>query len=115
MNMDTAIVELLDAIKTDYAAWHAASPKSNPIHSAIKDKMIAEFNAGLRVEPGRKYIKIVSGGSVWGFIVDAEGDKFPRGSILKAAGWATPARNHARGNILSGGYTVKWTGPLYMN
>ena len=113
MNMDTAIVELLDAIKTDYAAWHALA--RDRVNSAIKDKMIAEFNASLRVEPGRKYIKIVSGGSVWGFIVDAEGDKFPRGSILKAAGWATPARNHARGNILSGGYTVKWTGPLYMN
>jgi len=27
--------------------------------------------------------------------------------------WSAPARNHARGNVLDGGYVVQWTGPLY--
>jgi hypothetical protein len=34
--------------------------------------------------------------------------------LLKAAGYNAPARNRARGNIVEGGYTVQWTGPLYL-
>jgi len=37
---------------------------------------------------------------------------FRYGDILKAASWATPARNGARGNVFEE-YTVRWTGPLY--
>ena len=40
--------------------------------------------------------------------------KFQYGDILKAAGWNSPARNAARGNVMEGGYTVQWTGPLYL-
>ena len=55
------------------------------------------------------------GGSVWGFVVNTENDKkFKKGDILKAAGYAAPARNKARGNIVDGGYTINWTGPLYL-
>ena len=41
-------------------------------------------------------------------------EKFKKGDLLKAAGWAAPARNAARGNILKGGYVINWTGPLYL-
>jgi hypothetical protein len=49
-----------------------------------------------------------------GFVVNTDNDKkFKKGDILKAAGYAAPARNFPRGNILEGGYTVRWTGAMY--
>ena len=83
--------------------------------------MCDEYTNGISVEYGRKYIKIITsrhGGnaSVWGFIVGVDNDKkFKKGDLLKPAGWAAPARNAARGNILDGGYAINWTGPLYRN
>ncbi len=57
------------------------------------------------LKEGSKYIKIISnsgsGKSVWGFI-NKGNKKFQYGDILKAAGWASPATNSARGNILEG-------------
>lgn len=110
MDMNTAIAELVENIKADYAAWSNAGPTNE-----IRQRMIVEFNESIRVVPGRKYIKIVKNDSVWGFIVADENDKkFRKGDILKAATWAAPARNKARGNILEGGYTINWTGPHYL-
>ena len=50
--------------------------------------------------------------SVSGFIVKAGDKKFREGDMLKAAGWAAPARNFARGNILDGTglNNARWTG-----
>lgn len=108
--MQTEIKTLLDAIIADYARW-----QQNGRDSEIKQAMFAEFCQGLRVEEGRKYIKIIQRNSVWGFIVKGDDDKkFRKGDILKPVSRATPARNKARGNILDGDYTVKWTGPLYL-
>jgi len=56
---------------------------------------------------GRKFVKIIEADaegnsrSVWGFINLAH-DKFEVGDILLAAGWAAPALNKARGNLLNG-------------
>jgi hypothetical protein len=112
MDMNAALEELLDAIREDYATWTGQGRREI---NDISRKMIAEFNESLSIQPGRKYIKIVKGGSVWGFIVADDSDKkFKKGDILKAATWAAPARNQARGNVLEGGYTIQWTGPLYL-
>lgn len=111
--MEKAIENLLEDIKADYLAWTTRSAKGEL--SDINKQMIAEFNETLHVKPGRKYIKIIKDNSVWGFIVAGDNDKkFRKGDILMAAGWAAPARNHARGNILDGGYHIQWTGPFYM-
>ena len=86
----------------------------------VTANMRFEFATGIEVLYGKKYIKIVTGKhggnrSVWGFIVNTDKDKkFEMGDILKAAGYNAPARNAARGNIIDGGYTVRWTGPLYL-
>ena len=86
----------------------------------VARKMRLEFATGIEVLYGSKYIKIVTGKhggqrAVWGFIVNTDEDKkFKKGDLLKAAGWAAPARNAARGNILKGGYVINWTGPLYL-
>jgi len=129
MTLDAAVEALIEAIKDDYLTYtlqgaaarqRDATRKGSSRNfdleglSEINQKMVAEFNGGFEVRKGKKYIKIISNRSVWGFIVAEDGGKFPKGTILKAASWSAPAKNHSRGNILTGGYTIRWTGPLYM-
>ena len=79
------------------------------------EKMCKEFADGWDVKMGKKYIKIASKISVWGFVVNVDNDKkFKKGDVLMAAGWAGPARNKARGNVLEGGFGIEWTGPRYL-
>ena len=110
--MNDSIENLLDDIKASYAElknWSTGDPN-------IRSSMIAKFNEGLNFKVGQKYIKIISGGSVWGFVVNTENDsKFKMGDILKPASWASPTRNAARGNIVNGDYKISWTGPSYLN
>ena len=71
---------------------------------------------GLEVTEDSRYWKIISdkrgSRSVCGFIAKAGDKKFREGDMLKAAGWAAPARNFARGNVLDGRGVneVRWTG-----
>lgn len=77
--------------------------------------MCDDFAAGWKIKVGKKYIKIASKISVWGFVVNVDNDKkFKKGDVLMAAGWAGPARNKARGNVLEGGFGIEWTGPRYL-
>ena len=113
--MQQQIQELLEAIKQDYIGWGGSSK-----NDSVKQKMAQEFCEGLSYTEGKKYIKITKSlghnqRSVWGFVVKEDGGKFRKGDILKAARWNAPATNRARGNILDGGYTIRWTGPLYLN
>ena len=111
-NMQTELNALIQAINEDYLMWQGASGKPR---TEIQARMYDEFVQSVRVDEGSKYIKIVKQGSVWGFVVKTDKDKkFRRGDILKAASWAAPARNKARGNILDGGYQINWTGPNYL-
>jgi hypothetical protein len=72
---------------------------------------IREFNSQLQFKIGKKYIKFTSGRSVWGFVMLEDDDKFMKGDILKPAGFSTPARNFARGNILNGQFgSIQWMG-----
>lgn len=110
--MQKQIDTLIEDIKKDYVKWQEACCGKN---RAVNQRMIEEFNDGFSVAEGSKYIKILKSGSVWGFIVKGDNDKkFRKGDILKPAGWATPARNKARGNILDGEYSISWTGPNYL-
>lgn len=99
--------ELIGSIKKDYARFN------NNV------EMQKEFNESLGFTIGKKYIKIIRYGidkkpsSVWGFVVKDPDEKFFEGDILKAAGWASPATNKARGNVFSG-YEINWTGPKYL-
>ena len=112
--MNTEMTALIENIKKDYFDWTMGCAKGTL--SEINKTMIAEFNEKLTYKTGSKYIKVYTeGGSVWGFVVNTFKDKkFAKGDILKAAGYAAPARNAARGNIIDGGYTIRWTGPLYL-
>ena len=55
-------------------------------------KVNERFGGTRTIARGRKYAKIVNGGSVYCFVDRTNGD------ILKAASWKAPAK-HARGNI----------------
>jgi hypothetical protein len=118
MIMNNEMTALIENIKADYLNWttRCADAKGKTTLSEINKTMIAEFNEKIAYKTGSKYIKVFTeGGSVWGFVVNTDNDKkFKKGDILKAAGYAAPARNKARGNILDGGYTIRWTGPLYL-
>jgi hypothetical protein len=111
--MNIAVNELIEAIKTDYFNFLTRMNDREP--STFAKEQMETFYDKIEVRPGNKYIKIIKDRSVWGFIVNTENDKkFRKGDLLKAASWAAPARNAARGNILDGGYRIQWTGPLYL-
>ena len=111
---------LLDLIREDYGDWSELCEKydgASESRKKIKDEMIEDFNQGLTFEKGRKYLKIISSRRngqrcVWGFVVASTDDKkFQFGNILKAGGWAAPARNFSRGNVFKlGARRFRWSG-----
>jgi hypothetical protein len=111
--MQNQIDTLIETIKADYLKFMTRNG-TRKIESHTQ-RMIEEFNNGITAKEGNKYIKLTTQNSVWGFVVKGDNDKkFIKGDLLKAAGYNAPARNRARGNIVEGGYTVQWTGPLYL-
>ena len=114
--MKNEIQNLVNAIVEDYRDWtyKCRYVKDNPEYCA---KLVEEFANGIVVKEGPKYTKIYkdNGGCIWGFVVAVDTDnKFRKGDILMAAGYAAPARNAARGNILDNNFDINWTGPKYL-
>ena len=122
--MRNEIEKVLEAMKEDYKRWNMMT---RTVHQnveefnraiTIREEMIETFCNGLEVKEGPRYWKIISTSgsgsqrSVNGFIAKAGDKKFREGDMLKAAGWAAPARNFARGNVLDGRGVneVRWTG-----
>jgi len=109
-SIDDGINNMLDAAAYDYKSMGSTYRTSD------------EFREKFMVNVGQKYIKIGRKsdhnnkmGSVWGFVVNTDDDaKFKRGDLLMAAGFSKPARNAPRGNVLDGGFGIRWTGPLYL-
>ena len=79
------------------------------------EESIAQYANSMRSTKGQRYIKVIQDNSVHCFIVATSEDKqFKLGDVLKAESWSRPARNRARGNVLTGFYT-EWTGAPYLN
>ena len=119
--IEEGIANMLAGAEEDYRNWMGVSvPDSGApdmLDITIRSTAMEEFTTKWVVKKGKKYVKILTdyGDSAWGFVVNTNDDKkFKRGDILKCAGWAAPARNAARGNILEGGYPIQWTGPVYL-
>jgi len=106
-----ALNEYFVRIKKDYT--QCMSPETE-----VETRMIKEFNEGLRYEIGNKFIKVISVDGVHSFLAletisYKNGVSFNPGDILMPANWRSPAKNKPRGNIF-GDYTIKWTGPYYL-
>ena len=111
--MKEAIERVLDSMREDYCRWNRSG---RDINEKILSDMERDYCEGLEITEGSRYWKIISdkrgSRSVCGFVAKAGDKKFREGDMLKAAGWAAPARNFARGNVLDGTGvdTVRWTG-----
>ena len=105
-DLEAGVQQYMEAIKADY--------RGRGELSEIRKEMVKEFDASIRYEIHRKFIKVITGPqtSVHSFIVRENDGKFKRGDILKAASWKAPAKNFARGNVLSMIHlnAVRWTG-----
>ena len=113
-----SIERLLDGIKSDYAKWSSPQSVDDDRMKETKLRMIDEFNQGVRVKFGRKYTKVIEGRSVWGFIANDDGVlmgvPYKKRDVVKAAGWASPAK-WQRGSIFDSGTNwFRWTGPRYL-
>ena len=107
-NLEDGIQNMIDAAIHDYGQWM-------PADTEVRIKMNKEFAEGWVIKTGPKYTKILNKNACWGFVVNTDNDKkFKKGDLLKAAGYNAPARNAARGNVLEGDFTIRWTGPEYL-
>jgi len=103
LSFDEAMNLLLVHIQGSYDSW-----------SKFNNKTL-----DLTLKPGRKFIKVVEGTRVWGFVAKVDGvhKGLPmlKGDILKAAGWSAPAK-HSRGSIFDKEMhkSFSWTGPNYL-
>ena len=103
LSFDEAMDNLLDKIQEDYS-------KLGMKHRTKLD---------LKLQPGRKFIKVVEGNRVWGFVAKVDGTHkglpMAKGDIMKAAGWAAAAK-HSRGSIFDVEMhkSFSWTGPNYL-
>ena len=104
--LDEGIKNMMSGAKDDYANWGK--------NSDYGQRQLAEWDSKTKVTQGKKYIKVVQENGVFAFIVKEDFKHFKKGDILKAAGYNAPALNSARGNVLSGNYSIQWTGPLYL-
>lgn len=103
--MKNELDQFLEAVKADYLKWEG------PLDSLtdVQSRMYKEFCDGLHIVETQLYYRVHTKTSVHSFIVKNDGPQFKRGDILKAAGYNTPAKNQARGNLFTG-YRIRWTG-----
>ena len=98
---DTSVSKLLENINKNY---HKSFPSN-------KDMLLS-------LTAGRKFVKVLSDNSVWGFVGKADGVHkgipFKKGDVFKPASWSAAAK-HVRGSIFDENKDwYRWTGPNYL-
>ncbi len=114
-DLDLALPAYIDAIDRDYSTWQNNLSGRNARDLDYQEKVALEFTQSTQVIKGSKFLKVVKRGSVHSFICVKANGKFVVGDSLKAASYAAPAKNFARGNILdvaSYENRVRWTGAM---
>lgn len=104
---DKAIEDYLESIRTDHAIHWSVQ------NSSRKEQIIDIFYNRVRAEEisDEKYIRIIVEGDAHSFIMTKDDKMFSAGDILKPKTKSLPDRKRGSfGNILTGGYKVKWTG-----
>ena len=102
-----ALDEYAEYLFQDFVKWRARRNANAP----------TKYDYSIEFMEGRKFLRVVhvdiagEHRSCHSFIVLEADDKFKFGDILKAAGWSAPAKNFARGNVMTGDWkNVRWTG-----
>ena len=105
LSFNDALDNLLFKIQESYDGWGSKSGISKTLD--------------LKINNGRKFLKVIEGNRVWGFVANVDGIHkgvpMLKGDILKAAGWSAPAK-HSRGSIFDKDMheSFSWTGPNYL-
>jgi hypothetical protein len=107
-SLQDGIDNMMAGAKEDYAQTMGRND------SAYTKQKLENYESQTTVKEGKKYIKVIYDRSVFAFIVKEDFKHFRRGDVLKPAGWAAPALNQPRCNVLEGNYPIQWTGPLYL-
>ena len=107
-SLQDGIDNMMAGAKEDYAQTMGRND------SAYTKQKLENYESQTTVKEGKKYIKVIYDRSVFAFIVKEDFKHFKKGDVLKPAGWAAPALNQPRGNVLEGNYPIQWTGPLYL-
>ena len=110
-NLNDGIKNMMEGAKADYVRMSTSGGKELTGYSLEQTQL---WDSKTKVTQGKKYIKVVQDTGVFCFIVKDDFKHFKKGDILKAAGYNAPALNSARGNVLTGDYQIRWTGPLYL-
>ena len=111
-NLYEGIANMMAGAKEDYINMSTSNGKKEL--TGYSKEQVDNWDSKTKVSMGKKYIKIVQDTGGFCFVVKENFKHFLKGDILKAAGYNAPALNRARGNVLTGNYNIKWTGPLYL-
>ncbi len=104
------ISNMMAGAKEDYFRW---SSGGDGISNYAQEQLDA-WDKSITIKEGKKYIKVIRDNGVFCFICKTDFKHFKKGDVLKAAGYNAPALNQPRGNVLTGNYAIRWTGPLYL-
>jgi len=108
--LQDGIQNMMAAAKEDYNSWSSGGDGQ----SSYCKEQLDKWDSKTSVREGRKFIKIVQENSVFAFVCKTDFKHFKVGDVLKPAGFNAPALNQPRGNVLTGNYYIRWTGPLYL-
>ena len=111
--LEQGINNMMAGAKDDYIKMSTSNGKKELV--GYSKEQVDNWDHNTTIFPGKKYIKIVQGTGVFAFVMKEDSGHLKKGDILKPAGYRAPAKNSARGNILSGNYYIQWTCPLYMD
>ena len=104
------ISNMMAGAKEDYFRWSSGGDGQ----SSYSKEQLAKWDDSISIREGKKYIKVVRDNGVFAFICKTDFKHLKIGDILKPAGYNAPALNQPRGNVLTGNYAIRWTGPLYL-
>ena len=99
-SLQDGIDNMMAGAKEDYAQTMGRND------SAYTKQKLENYESQTTVKEGKKYIKVIYDRSVFAFIVKEDFKHFRRGDVLKPAGWAAPALNQPRGNVLEGNLSL---------
>ena len=111
MEFNKAVDNLLVGIGDSYAnwGWGKLGPNTDRVN---------EFRNHLKINPGRKFDKVIENRRVWGFVAKTDGVlkgvAYNVGDVFKAAGWSAPAKWQRCSIFDTNTDWFSWTGPNYL-